>query len=509
MERRTGKPPIPSSLKHDLPDPRATKTTALALLEQKRAELDAKREKLRNKMTSRTTRPSVPTTLSAAATLTTPTTTTTRSDGTGDEKAAAGASTKRAREAHDSPERESKRTAADTTVKSSGDQAVSVMVSSPKMGAAPSLGATGEPGGKLAVVDNVSVQKGETFPATEKAQSSFGRGMFAHEDSHGNDELWQTKDGLFLDAPLEDGPLTERELNSTFAIGSTGIPTSPDAADAIALDAPRKTLRRSLRLSGQHSSLLLGSTLAHDHGPADEQAVTEDEELVMLEARMMQWCFFNARATHAFERQTEAAQACFFVSQALFIYFWGETLRACCPLNFGVCRSYNPQQQLWTAWRALTKEREALYLAQRKWKVETDILGLEEALATQNDHLTRVGGQLSQFKERYLTFASALATTTTALPTVNIVIGDLDELVNELHECDAVLSKMTEGHDTSSQKLDRYAKSIRGLCGCLQDEVEELRECQRLLNEIAAAETTERSLRLGQVQLREVVHGQG
>ncbi|RUS24523.1 hypothetical protein BC938DRAFT_473448, partial [Jimgerdemannia flammicorona] len=164
----------------------------------------------------------------------------------------------------------------------------------------------------------------------------------------GNDELWQTKDGLLLDAPLEDGPLTERELNSTFAIGSTGIPTSPDAADAIALDAPRKTLRRSLRLSGQHSSLLLGSTLAHDHGPADEQAVTEDEELVMLEARMMQWCFFNARAAHAFERQTEAAQ-----------------------------------QQLWTAWRALTKEREALYLAQRKWKVETDILGLEEALVTQ------------------------------------------------------------------------------------------------------------------------------
>lgn len=40
----------------------------------------------------------------------------------------------------------------------------------------------------------------------------------------------------------------------------------------------------------------------------DESTATEGEELAMLEARMMQWCFLNARATHAFEKQMEIAQ---------------------------------------------------------------------------------------------------------------------------------------------------------------------------------------------------------
>lgn len=42
---------------------------------------------------------------------------------------------------------------------------------------------------------------------------------------------------------------------------------------------------------------------------------------------------------------------------------------------------------------------------------------------------------------------------------------------------------------------------MRSLCACLQSEVNELRECQRLLNEITAAETTERSLAVGRMQL--------
>lgn len=41
------------------------------------------------------------------------------------------------------------------------------------------------------------------------------------------------------------------------------------------------------------------------------------------------------------------------------------------------------QQQLWDTWRALTKERDALHVAQRRWKVETDMLAIEEALETQ------------------------------------------------------------------------------------------------------------------------------
>ncbi|RUS14426.1 hypothetical protein BC937DRAFT_93856 [Endogone sp. FLAS-F59071] len=218
-------------------DPRSAKTTALALLEQKRATLDSKREQLRSKM-------------SMAATLSRPPTA--RTPGAErDLDSAAGSGTKRAREVQE---------AQDSVVRTP----------------------------KRAAIEVASVELNEDRDPYRDLLSSR-----------------QTDAAKIVEARR----IIVSVQDSTTVTDSAGLPTSPHASDLTALDLPKQLLRRSLRLSGQH--LAMSPAPAHEPPElADEPTATEGEELAMLEARMMQWCFLNARATHAFEKQTEVVQVC-------------------------------------------------------------------------------------------------------------------------------------------------------------------------------------------------------
>ncbi|RIB07480.1 hypothetical protein C2G38_426146 [Gigaspora rosea] len=189
-----------------------------------------------------------------------------------------------------------------------------------------------------------------------------------------------------------------------------------------------------------------------------------DDELTMLNARLTQWCFLNAKADHAFECQKRFAET-----------------------------------QLLDALKLLVKKQTEISTALRKFSLEIDNSRLDTILAFQANLLLQTSKNLELFKTRYAAFASSLASTTTAMPISNALTGKLDQLSEEINICSTATTDLLKKWEESSLIHD-VASSMQKLCINLKEEIQELNECNALLREVSDAEIIETSLRIEKIE---------
>ncbi|CAG8464950.1 2476_t:CDS:2, partial [Scutellospora calospora] len=196
----------------------------------------------------------------------------------------------------------------------------------------------------------------------------------------------------------------------------------------------------------------------------NQPVISLDDELTMLNARLTQWCFLNAKADHAFECQKRFAET-----------------------------------QLMYAWKLLVKKQDELSNALRSFSLKMDISKLDTTLTFQTNLLLQISEHLEHFKTRYVEFASSLASTTTAMPIANILTGELDQLSEEINTCSNAAADLLKKWEESSMVHD-IANLMRKLCINLKEEIQELNECNALLREISDAEIIETSLRIEKIE---------
>ncbi|CAB4432098.1 unnamed protein product [Rhizophagus irregularis] len=190
-----------------------------------------------------------------------------------------------------------------------------------------------------------------------------------------------------------------------------------------------------------------------------------DDEIVMLNARLTQWCFINAKAERAFECQKRTAEA-----------------------------------QLLDAWELLVEKQEELSKTSRKFTLEKEIIFLNTTLKLQQNILLQINEHFEIFKKHYISFASSLASTTTTMPIANIITGELGQLKDEIITCSLVAEDVLRKWDMESPLIHDVAFSMYVLCTNIKEGIQELNECNALLREISEAETIEASLRIQKVE---------
>ncbi|CAI2167350.1 5785_t:CDS:10 [Funneliformis geosporum] len=205
------------------------------------------------------------------------------------------------------------------------------------------------------------------------------------------------------------------------------------------------------------------ATLQDCQSPTENRNL--DDELIMLNARLTQWCLLNAKAEQAFEHQKRTAEV-----------------------------------QLLDAWELLVKKQEELSKANQKFTLEKEIIFLNTTLKIQRDILLQINEHFEKFKKRYILFASSLASTTTAMPIANIITGELDQLKNEIITCSIAAEDVLRKWDMESPLIHDVARSMHTLCMNIKKEIQELNECNALLREISEAETIEASLRIQKLE---------
>ncbi|RGB22630.1 hypothetical protein C1646_730217 [Rhizophagus diaphanus] len=190
-----------------------------------------------------------------------------------------------------------------------------------------------------------------------------------------------------------------------------------------------------------------------------------DDEIVMLNARLTQWCFINAKAERAFECQKRTAEA-----------------------------------QLLDAWELLVEKQEELSKMSRKFTLEKEIIFLNTTLKLQQNILLQINEHFEIFKKYYISFASSLASTTMTMPIANLIIGELGQLKDEIITCSLVAEDVLRKWDMESPLIHDVAFSMYVLCTNIKEGIQELNECNALLREISEAETIEASLRIQKIE---------
>ncbi|CAG8522533.1 11653_t:CDS:2 [Racocetra persica] len=225
------------------------------------------------------------------------------------------------------------------------------------------------------------------------------------------------------------------------------------------LNKTRTSLNKA-KSQDKNSNKIIGNETQVSQQPL----ISLDDELTMLNSRLTQWCFLNAKADHAFE-----------------------------------CQKRSAETRLLDAWKLLVKKQDELSNAIRKFTLEEDISRLDTTLSFQANLILQISKHLEHFKTRYVTFASSLASTATAMPISNILTDKLDQLSGEIDICSNATADLLKKWEETSLVHD-VASSMQKLCINLKEEVQELNECNTLLREISDAEIVETSLRIEKIE---------
>ncbi|CAH1758664.1 10594_t:CDS:2 [Entrophospora sp. SA101] len=200
-----------------------------------------------------------------------------------------------------------------------------------------------------------------------------------------------------------------------------------------------------------------------------------EDELMMLNARLIQWCYLNVNNEFAFENQKLSVES-----------------------------------QLLQAWKVLYEKRVGLINSLRKFELEKDLININETLEFQKNILTSIIQYLENFKPNYVEFVSSLSKTITAMPIINILTVDLAELTKEIDDClnvaSELLSPQTSNMSESSLLVQNIADTIQNLCNDIKKEFQELTECNNLLRDLYDAEINESSLRIRKLNLLETAN---
>ncbi|CAG8538775.1 9882_t:CDS:1, partial [Diversispora eburnea] len=198
----------------------------------------------------------------------------------------------------------------------------------------------------------------------------------------------------------------------------------------------------------------------------NQSTISLDDELIMLNSRLMQWCFLNAKAEHAFDFQKQTVET-----------------------------------QLKDAWELLMKKQNEMSTLCRKFTLEKEIIELDITLKSQANLLLQINQHLEHFKTRYIAFVTALASTTTAMPIAYILTGEFKHLTEEINKCSNSLDETLQNWEKESSTIHNIANLIYKLYINIKEEIQELNECNSLLQKISEAEILETSLRIQKIEI--------
>ncbi|KAG9302141.1 hypothetical protein G9A89_020575 [Geosiphon pyriformis] len=228
----------------------------------------------------------------------------------------------------------------------------------------------------------------------------------------------------------------------------------------------RSDIKRSSDSYSISSIQGLTSSKTSEASEQDNLSMSLDDEVAMLNARLNQWCFINAKSFQSFEFQKQAAET-----------------------------------QILEAWELLVRKKQELSEAQRRFELEKEIILLQETLSVQRDQLHQTVQQLEDFKACYIPFASSLSNTIVAMPVMNAETGDIVSLSEQIKECSDAVAKIIEDSKIESSMVHEIAQIMHQLCTSTREKIQELNDCKALLHAISEAETLERSLRIQNIEM--------
>ncbi|KAL1924514.1 uncharacterized protein VTP21DRAFT_4168 [Calcarisporiella thermophila] len=201
-----------------------------------------------------------------------------------------------------------------------------------------------------------------------------------------------------------------------------------------------------------------------------KDSLNNEEEISHLQTRLTQWCFLNARSAWSFEQQKIQAE-----------------------------------EQLLAVWKMVRDMNEEIMREERKLKLEKEIYAVDHILRIQQENLDAILDELNTFTEKYVAYAEALARTTSVMPISQISIQNLDALQEQLDQLAQLLeSNLLEG-GAGTELIQDFAKALKNTYRTIQEETRELRECEKLLVELARMEAWEQSTSAQNIQFRRML----
>ena len=252
----------------------------------------------------------------------------------------------------------------------------------------------------------------------------------------------------------------EYEAANVAAGTSKGAAAASAAAAAKEAAAARRHYLSSNVISGPEGQPRRQAMLGEAGGAGEE------EDLQLLEARMLQWSYLNVRAEAAFDAQEHRARV---------------------VLHGG----YQAVEEL-----KLQQHAEQLQLAHAKYCSELDAV-----LDLFDSSLMPLGDLVPSLVAHHHRLSKAVEVTTHQLPTQGInTAEDPQKLAWALAASARLLDQLNTTVEVCMPGLQPYAEGLSKLDQTTREELQSLSQCRELLGEIVAMETHERSLRIQQKQ---------
>lgn len=237
--------------------------------------------------------------------------------------------------------------------------------------------------------------------------------------------------------------------------GAANVDAATSKGAVAASAAATKAAARKRRLAGGSAGQSLAPLV--DGG---------EDDLQLLEARMLQWSYLNVRAAAAFDAQEHRAHAV-------------------------LHGAYQAVEEL-----KLQVHAEQLQLAHAKYCKEVD-----DVLDLFDKSLLPVSDLVPSLAAHHHTLSKAVEVTTHQLPTRGVdTHEDPQKLARALIASARLLDQLNVTVEVSMPGLQPYAQGLSKLDQTTREELQSLAQCRALLSEIVALETRERSLRIQRKQ---------
>ncbi|CAO3572137.1 unnamed protein product [Mortierella alpina] len=247
-----------------------------------------------------------------------------------------------------------------------------------------------------------------------------------------------------------------------FGLTSTRTVSGADQASSI-LERASQEQKSTLSLLGASISStptsFFGAKSLRQDGHTSARPGNRQEEIYLSQARLLQWYMMGKQAAEHFANQERSAETQFEMVGKLI----------------------------------LEKQASLINLKQR-FEVEQELVNLETTLEAQRDQLLTIVEGVESFKSSYETFTSALDQEAKYLHIPAIDDSNLGSWMQQIQHCRKAIESSLKHSQKDQELLRGIACTMKSLCDTVEQEVQELKSCTALLNNIRDAESQEQSL---------------
>ncbi|KAF9919942.1 hypothetical protein FBU30_010350 [Linnemannia zychae] len=272
--------------------------------------------------------------------------------------------------------------------------------------------------------------------------------------------------------PLLNRPASSISHNLTQERGNsraeTIIPTGRDQMDLSSIDSLATTENAKIGMTGSLFSSRTSTSKAsntfttkynHQARVSNITSTKKQEEIYLLQTRLMQWHLMSKKVAQHFMEQEKSAE-----------------------------------MQFESVGRLLLEKQTKLHNIQKRFEVEQDLVELESTLGYQRDQLLSIIEGLDTIKSEFEEFTAALDSEARVLRISGIDNNNLDQWLEKINECRDVLNVSSLHSEKNYELVQGVARIMQELCAIVKEEIQEIKECATLAAKLREAETIEASL---------------